>query len=133
MLLQPAGVLGAGLLQGGDVFLELGEGFRDRLELGLHAFAGDAVLGLEGLGGAGHQLGRHGLGRLRGLGLEELGHGITALLHQLQSGVGGVERPLGLLPAHEGPEEAGDRGHGDDQQDEFERVHAPFLAGVAGG
>ncbi|MNN25826.1 hypothetical protein D3C81_1393150 [compost metagenome] len=133
LLLQPAGVLGAGLLQRRDVLLELGQGFGDRLELGLHPLARDAVLGLEGLGGAGHQLGRHGLGGLRGLGLEELGHGIAALLHQLQPGVGGVERPLGLLPAHEGPEEAGDSGDGDDQQDEFERVHAPFLAGVAGG
>ncbi len=137
LLLQAAGLLGAGLLGGDHLLLELAQRLGHGLQLGLHADLGLLLLGLEGLAGALDQLLGHGVGGLGRLGAQQLaGLGLTRLQHA-GVGEGAGQIPVQRRGASALPPPSHDRqGHAQERQGREARqdrkqhrrlVHAPFL------
>ena len=132
MFLQGACLLRPRLFQSRDLGLELDQGLGHRLQLGLHAQLGDAILRLKRLGGAGDHLIGDDLGRLCRLGFEEFAHRYAAVLDHGDLVLSRQHKAPGGLPAQKSPQKSCSEDRADGKQDERKRVHAPFLGGVAG-
>ncbi len=109
--------------------LELGQGVGHRLELGLQPGLGQGVLRGEALGGAFDQLLGHRIGRQRRLGFQHLGAPCVLLAQQIPlQRQAPRPRPLRHGPDRRADGEGGEQDRGDRGQ---ERVHGPFVSGVA--